>query len=54
MHAPAVQLSAAIPQFTHAAAIVPQVMILQFSRDGVLREKYMIDDPAQVSPDGNM
>ncbi len=37
-----------------AQGIVPQVMILQFSRDGVLREKYMIDDPAQVSPDGNM
>jgi hypothetical protein len=38
----------------HAQGMAPQLIVVQFSRDGVLREKYMIDDPDQVSRDGPM
>jgi len=37
-----------------AQGMQPQLIVLQFSTDGVLREKYMIDDPDQVSKDGPM
>lgn len=38
----------------HAQGMAPQLIVMQFSKDGVLREKYMIDDPDQVSRDGPM
>ena len=37
-----------------AQGMAPQLIVMQFSKDGVLREKYMIDDPDQVSRDGPM
>ena len=36
----------------HAQGIAPQLIVVQFSKDGVLREKYMIDDPEGVAHDG--
>jgi hypothetical protein len=32
-----------------AHGIQPQLMVVQFSKDGVLREAYMFDDPAFIS-----
>ena len=36
----------------HAQGIVPQIIVTQFSKDGVLREAYMIDDPELKSREG--
>jgi hypothetical protein len=38
----------------HARGIEPQIIVTQFSKDGVLREAYMIDDPEMRSRDGRM
>jgi hypothetical protein len=38
----------------HAQGIEPQIIVTQFSKDGMLREAYMMDDPAVRSLDGRM
>ena len=35
----------------HAQGMAPQIIVTQFSKDGVLREAYMIDDPEVQSKD---
>jgi hypothetical protein len=37
-----------------AQGITPQIIVAYFSRDGVLREKEMFDDPEQAAKDGPM
>lgn len=37
-----------------AQGIEPQIIVTEFSKDGVLREAYMIDDPEMRSRDGLM
>jgi len=38
----------------HAQGITPQLIVAYFSRDGVLREQEMFDDPEQAAKDGPM
>ena len=38
----------------HAQEITPQLIVVYFSRDEVLREKDMFDDPEQAAKDGPM
>lgn len=33
----------------HAVDLLPQIIVVQFSADGVVREAYMIDDPEYIS-----
>ena len=37
----------------HAQGIEPQIMVVEFSSDGIVREAYMIDDPASRARDGS-
>jgi outer membrane protein assembly factor BamE (lipoprotein component of BamABCDE complex) len=37
-----------------AQGIAPQIIVTYFSRDGVLREKEMFNDPEQAAKDGPM